>query len=114
MSFDSEVGPTMKEYFQLAEALESSNHPFIWVIQPRANKPSPPRSFFGGKPDSKGPEEEEGYFPHGLDSKVRKRGLIIRGWAPQLLILSHQSMGGFLSHCGCTLQWRLSDVGPHF
>lgn len=27
-------------------------------------------------------------------------GLIICGWAPQLLILSHSSTGGFLSHCG--------------
>ena len=100
VSFGSEVGPTIEEHSQLAEALESSDHPFIWVIQPRSGRPGPPPSFVGGKPDSEGPEEEEGYFPHGIDSRVGKRGLIIRGWAPQLLILSHQSTGGFLSHCG--------------
>ncbi|XP_039158401.1 scopoletin glucosyltransferase-like [Eucalyptus grandis] len=28
------------------------------------------------------------------------KGLIIRGWAPQLLILDHESIGGFVTHCG--------------
>lgn len=96
VSFGSEVGPSVEELGRLAEALEESKWPFIWVIQPNSGRQGPPRSFTGGQPGS----EEEGYFPHGLDSRVGKRGLIIRGWAPQLLILSHPSTGGFLSHCG--------------
>ncbi|XP_061343056.1 UDP-glycosyltransferase 89B2-like [Gastrolobium bilobum] len=100
VSFGTEVGPTMEEYQQLAHALESCEQPFIWVLQPGSGRPGPPRMILGGEAGSGGPEGEEGYFPHGLDSRVGKRGLIIRGWAPQLLILSHPSTGGFLSHCG--------------
>lgn len=99
VSFGSEVGPTMEEYPEIADALESSDRPFIWVIQPRSGRSGPPPQLLGNKSEP-GKEEEEGYFPHGLDLKVGKRGLIIKGWAPQLLILSHPSTGGFLSHCG--------------
>ncbi|EEF42457.1 scopoletin glucosyltransferase [Ricinus communis] len=90
ISFGSELGPTMEEYPHLAAAIEAWTGPFIWVIQPGSGRPGPPGTV----------KAEEGYFPHGLDKKVGERGLIIRGWAPQLLILSHPSTGGFLSHCG--------------
>ncbi|XP_044478381.1 UDP-glycosyltransferase 73C4-like [Mangifera indica] len=78
VAFGSEVGPTTEEYQQLAGALEESTRPFIWVIQPGS----------------------EAHIPQGLDDRVGNRGLIIYGWAPQLMILSHESTGGFLSHCG--------------
>ncbi|KAK8657947.1 hypothetical protein V6N13_036164 [Hibiscus sabdariffa] len=104
VSFGSEVAPTKREFEQLADALEASTRPFIWVIQHGSGRPGPPPGppqFLGNQ---SGPSdvlfEEESYFPHGLDQKVGKRGLIIHGWAPQLLILSHISTGGFLSHCG--------------
>lgn len=81
ISFGSSVSLTIEEYGELGDALVETTRPFIWVIQP-----SPGGSGY--------------YYPEGLDEKVGSRGLIISGWAPQLLILSHPSTGGFLSHCG--------------
>ncbi|XP_022880903.1 UDP-glycosyltransferase 73B5-like [Olea europaea var. sylvestris] len=85
VAFGSELSPTNEELNQLASALEEIDYPFIWVIQNRLNL-------------SENEEKSEGFF--GLDDKIGERGLIIQGWAPQLLILSHKSIGGFLSHCG--------------
>lgn len=98
VSFGSEVGPTLEEYDELSYALEELNRPFIWVIQPNAGISGPLPGFHSEIPGSQ--PKEEGYYPIGLDKKVGERGLIIKGWAPQLLILSHPSIGGFLSHCG--------------
>ncbi|KAL8104094.1 UDP-glycosyltransferase 89B2-like [Apium graveolens] len=92
ISFGSEVGPTNEEYQKLATALEGSDWSFIWVIQANSGKTGP---LLGIQNDQEG-----GFYPYGLKQKVGDRGLIIQGWAPQLLILSHPSTGGFLSHCG--------------
>lgn len=90
VSFGSEVGPSIEEYPELAAALGESTRPFIWVIQRKSGK----------QPGTGGSEAQEDYFPHDLEGQVGKRGLIIHGWAPQLVILSHPSTGGFVSHCG--------------
>ncbi|KAI3826165.1 hypothetical protein L1987_00210 [Smallanthus sonchifolius] len=38
----------------------------------------------------------------GYEEMVKDRGLIVRGWAPQVLILSHQAVGGFVTLEGVT------------
>eukprot|EP01018_Ginkgo_biloba_P020562 Gb_16494 [translate_table: standard] len=74
---------------ELALGLESSQQPFIWVVRPPLGFPL--NADFS-------PE----FLPDGFEDRIRekKQGFIIRGWAPQLVILSHPSTGGFLSHCG--------------
>ena len=69
---------------ELALALESSDYPFIWVIK-----------------RGKYSEELENWLvEENFEEKIKGRGLIIRGWAPQVQILSHLATGGFLTHCG--------------
>ncbi|GAY68634.1 hypothetical protein CUMW_265650, partial [Citrus unshiu] len=80
-------GSKLDEYLVLANALEVSNEPFIWVIQTGAGRLDPPCHLTGLDRPAEG-----NYFHSGLGSKASKKGLIIDGWAPQLLILNHQSM----------------------
>ncbi|EOA26965.1 hypothetical protein CARUB_v10023061mg [Capsella rubella] len=69
---------------ELGLGLEESGRPFIWVI----------RSW------EKYNEIVEWITQSGFEERIKERGLIIKGWSPQVLILSHHSVGGFLTHCG--------------
>lgn len=66
---------------ELATGLESCGQDFIWVV----------------KDDER---ENEEWMPEGFDTAIEERRLIIKGWAPQVVILEHESVGGFLTHCG--------------
>lgn len=72
------------QFLELALGLEASNHPFILVVK-------------GG---AKSEEIERWIGEDGIEERTKERGLFIRGWAPQVMILSHPSIGGFLTHCG--------------
>nr|ASK39401.1 UDP-glycosyltransferase [Ginkgo biloba] len=74
-----------KQIQELAAGLEGSQQSFIWVLR---------------DPSSGLPANEYGVLPDGFEERIQGRGLVIRGWAPQLLILSHSSIGGYLTHCG--------------
>ncbi|KAL0720954.1 hypothetical protein Bca4012_035553 [Brassica carinata] len=81
---------------ELGIGLEKSQRPFIWVIR-------------GWE---KYNELAEWFLESGFEERVEGRGLLIKGWAPQVLILSHPSVGGFLTHCGwnSTLEGITSGV----
>lgn len=69
---------------ELALALEASKKPFIWVVRA------------GHKTN----EIEKWIDEEGFVERTKERALLIRGWAPQLLVLLHPAIGGFLTHCG--------------
>jgi UDP-glucosyltransferase 73C len=62
---------------ELAAGLEASRLPFIW----------------SAKETAPGLDAE-------FEERVKDRGLVVHGWAPQMTILSHPAVGGFLTHCG--------------
>lgn len=82
VSFGSTCKFTDDQLVEMASGLEESGHAFIWVIRRMS--------------DSK----TEDYLPKGFEDRVKDRALLIRGWAPQVLILDHPSVGCFVTHCG--------------
>ncbi|KAK1374092.1 UDP-glycosyltransferase 73C5 [Heracleum sosnowskyi] len=69
------------QLIEIALALENMKIPFIWVIK---------NNF------------EDDWMPDGFKKMVveSKRGLVIKDWAPQVDILNHPAIGGYVTHCG--------------
>nr|CAD1844032.1 unnamed protein product [Ananas comosus var. bracteatus] len=89
VSFGSQNTIQAAQMTELAMGLEASGRPFVWVVRP-------PVGF------DVTAEFDAEWLPEGFEETTRKekRGLVIRGWAPQVAILRHESTGAFLSHCG--------------
>ncbi|GJW20300.1 beta-D-glucosyl crocetin beta-1,6-glucosyltransferase-like protein [Tanacetum coccineum] len=78
---DSEQNTDMT---QIALGLEISNVNFIWVLR-----------FPKGENSMTIKEALPGFV-----KRVKTRGLLVEGWAPQAKILRHKNIGQFVSHCG--------------
>ncbi|CAM6120000.1 unnamed protein product [Calypogeia fissa] len=62
---------------ELAQALEASEKGFLWVASRGAGDAIPPS----------------------FEARTRERGLVVSGWVPQLQILQHPAIGGFVTNC---------------
>lgn len=102
VSFGSLTSANPLQLMEIGLGLESSNHPFVWVIK-KSEK-----------------SEEIDRWLSGFEERIGSKGLIIKGWAPQVMILSHPAVGGFMTHCGWNsiLEGIVSGVPmitwPHF
>ncbi|KAJ6912236.1 anthocyanidin 3-O-glucosyltransferase 6 isoform X2 [Populus alba x Populus x berolinensis] len=76
---------------EIACGLEQSGHRFLWSL-----RQPPPNGKMEAPSDYVTPAE---VLPEGFLDRTSEIGKII-GWAPQVDILGHPSIGGFVSHCG--------------
>ncbi|TKY56455.1 UDP-glycosyltransferase 71C3 [Spatholobus suberectus] len=67
---------------EIALALQHSGVRFLWAMR------SPPTT-----------DNEERILPEGFLEWMESRGMLCE-WAPQVEILAHKAIGGFVSHCG--------------
>lgn len=79
IAFGSESELSQPELHELAHGLELSGFPFFWALRKRDNSVK---------------------LPDGFEERVKGRGMVWGSWVPQLKIMGHESVGGFLTHCG--------------
>ncbi|XP_038882984.1 UDP-glycosyltransferase 91A1-like [Benincasa hispida] len=84
VAFGSEAKPSQDELTEIALGLEKSELRFFWVFRTRRG------------PSDPDPVE----LPEGFEERTKGRGIVWTTWAPQLKILEHDSVGGFLTHSG--------------
>lgn len=75
--FDSSSKLTKAQLVEIGVALEKCTHPYVLAVTQKD-------------------EDTDAWWS---EFEKRARGLVIKGCAPQFLILSHPSVGGFLTHC---------------
>lgn len=97
ISFGSIAVMSISQLEELALGLEASRQPFLWVVRPDIAT-----------------DGKAATLPEGFRERIKGRGMVIK-WAPQLKVLSHPSVGGFLSHCGwnSTLESISMGVGRY-
>lgn len=86
VSFGTQALLTSQQMEVIAEGLEESGVRFIWGVKDPLT--------------TQQEEGDHGKVPLGFEDRMAGRGMVIKGWAPQVMILRHRAVGGFLTHCG--------------
>ncbi|KAJ0753149.1 putative UDP-glucuronosyl/UDP-glucosyltransferase, UDP-glycosyltransferase family [Helianthus annuus] len=79
---------------EIAKGLEMSGVRFLWVVRSPPSDRVEDRFLPLPEPDL------DLLLPEGFLERTKDRGLVVKKWAPQVAILNHKSVGGFVTHCG--------------
>ncbi|XP_058779005.1 UDP-glycosyltransferase 1-like [Vicia villosa] len=85
LSFGSMGRFSKPQLNEIAIGLEKSEQRFLWVVRSELEL------------DSLNLDE---LLPEGFLERTKEKGMVVRNWAPQYAILGHDSIGGFVTHCG--------------
>ncbi|XP_022741636.1 UDP-glycosyltransferase 90A1-like [Durio zibethinus] len=78
VAFGTQSEISSEQLKQIAIGLEESKANFLWVVR----------------------KKESEVMDEGFEERVKERGIVVREWVDQREILMHQSVQGFLTHCG--------------
>ncbi|XP_031504614.1 UDP-glycosyltransferase 88A1-like [Nymphaea colorata] len=77
---------------EIALALERSGQRFLWVVRnPTAESK---QALVPSDPDL------DVLLPKGFLQRTSDKGMVVKAWAPQVRVLNHAAVGGFVTHCG--------------
>ena len=88
-AFGSQIILEKNQFQELLLGFESTGFPFLIALKPPI-----------------GCSTIEEALPEGFKERVKERGRVYGGWIEQPLILSHPSVGCFVSHCGFGSMWE--------
>ncbi|CAH9083383.1 unnamed protein product [Cuscuta epithymum] len=86
ISFGSFLNPCKSQKEEISKALLEIKRPFLWVIRHKLENEMEERT-----------EDQEEEFSN--REELEKQGKIL-GWCSQMEVLSHPSLGCFITHCG--------------
>ncbi|XP_061952689.1 UDP-glycosyltransferase 88B1-like [Populus nigra] len=81
---------------ETAIGLEKSGVRFLWVVRP----PLADSQTQAGRSSTPNEPCLDLLLPEGFLERTEDRGFLVNSWAPQVEILNHGSVGGFVTHCG--------------
>lgn len=90
VSFGTIAVISKRQTEEVARGLLAAGRPFLWVIRQKGN---------GAEGKEKVEEEEEEEEELSCREELEKQGMIVP-WCSQLEVLSHPSLGCFVTHCG--------------
>nr|BAI65910.1 UDP-sugar:glycosyltransferase [Forsythia x intermedia] len=83
-----------KQLKEIAIGLERSEQRFLWVVRSPPSEDKSKRFLAPPEPDL------DSLLPIGFLDRTKDLGFVVKSWAPQVEVLNHKSIGGFVTHCG--------------
>lgn len=77
VAFGSQAEISAEQFTEIKSGLEESEVNFLWVVRKNVSE-----------------------LGDGFEERVKERGIVVKEWVNQREILGHESIKGFLSHCG--------------